>query len=68
MRSLFDTSHEDGYDEGLYDGRAQGREEGREEGRTERSIEIARQLKAMGLTDKQIAEATGLDIQKVSEK
>lgn len=67
MRSLFDTSHEDGYDEGLYDGRAQGREEGRKEGRTERSIEIARQLKAMGLTDKQIAEATGLDIQKVSE-
>ncbi len=64
MRSLFDTSHDDGYSEGRALGHAEGMEEGMakgiEEGRTERSKEIAKQLKAMGLSDEQIAQATGL--------
>ncbi len=64
MRSLFDTSRDDGYSEGKADGliagRAEGRAEGITEGRTARSLEIAKQMKIMGLTDEQIAQATGL--------
>ena len=75
MRSLFDTSHDDGYCEGradgriegIIEGRAEGRAEGKEEGRTERSMEIARQLKAMGMSDSQIAQATGLSLSAISE-
>ena len=71
MRSLFDTSHDDGYCEGRADGRMEGiiegRAEGRAEGRTERSMEIARQLKAMGMSDSQIAQATGLSLFTISE-
>ena len=82
MRSLFDTSHDDGYCEGRAEGRAEGLAEGRAaglaEGRTEglaeglaegraaRSLEIAKQMKGMGLTDAQIAEATGLSLSDVS--
>ena len=76
MRSLFDTSHDDGYTEGHAEGRAAGLVEGRAEGRAaglvegraaglvegraERSLEIARQLKAMGMSKEQIMQATGL--------
>ena len=64
MRSLFDTSHDDGYTEGHAEGRAAGLVEGRAaglvEGRAERSLEIARQLKAMGMSREQIMQATGL--------
>lgn len=67
MRSLFDTSHDDGYCEGRADGRMEGIIEGRAEGRTERSMEIARQLKTMGLSDSQIAQATGLSLSAISE-
>ncbi len=75
MRSLFDTSRDDGYSEGraegrmegIIEGRAEGRAEGRTEGRAERSLEIARQLKAMGMSDNQIAQATGLSLSAISE-
>lgn len=68
MRSLFDTSHDDGYTEGhaegraagILEGRAEGRAAGLVEGRAERSLEIARQLKAMGMSREQIMQATGL--------
>ena len=50
MKSLFDTSREEGY------------EEGREEGREERAIEIAHQLRSMGMTKEQIFQATGVHI------
>ncbi len=75
MRSLFYTSRDDGYSEGRAEGRAEGlvegriagRAEGKEEGRTERAVEIARQLKAMGLSDGQIAQATGLPLSAIPE-
>ncbi len=61
MKSLFDTSHDEGYDEGL----AKGRSEGLAEGRTERAKEIAKLMKAMGLTPEQIAQATGLTLDEI---
>ena len=84
MKSLFDTSRDEGYDEGygegydeghdegyeeglekglekgLNEGLEKGRNEGLEKGRNERSLEIARQLKAMGMSKEQIVQATGL--------
>jgi predicted transposase/invertase (TIGR01784 family) len=45
--------------------RQDGYEEGREEGREERGIEIARNLRAKGLSMEIISEATGLDLQTV---
>ena len=74
MKSLFDTSRYEGYQEGKELGREEGRKEGREEGRKEgiekgkeqRSYEIARQMKAIGISDGQIALATGLSEKEVT--
>ncbi len=56
MKSIFDTSHYEGYEEGIAEGRAQGIAEGRAEGKAqgivegraegelEKSLEIARNL------------------------
>ena len=41
--------------------------EGRAEGRAECSLEIANQLKAMGLSPEQIAQATHLPIEEISK-
>lgn len=79
MKSLFDTSRDEGFqegkDEGLAAGRAEGRAEGIAEGRAEGiaegraecSLEIANQLKAMGLSPEQIAQATHLPIEEISK-
>ena len=64
MMSLFDTSRDEGYEEGHEkgheEGLKEGLKEGMEKGREERALEIARQMKAIGLTDEQIFQATGL--------
>ena len=76
MRSLFDTSRDEGFQEGraegleagraegLEAGRAEGLEAGRAEGRAEgeqqKAIAIARNLKSLGLSPEQIASSTGL--------
>lgn len=56
MRSLFDTSRDDGYIEG----RAQGRAEGIKAGEKGKAIDIARNLKKMGMDINQIMNVTGL--------
>ncbi len=93
MKSLFDTSRDEGYEEGMdmglakglakglaeglakgrseglakgrSEGLAKGRSEGLAKGRSERSMEIAQQMKAMGLTKEQIAQATGLALDEI---
>lgn len=89
MKSLFDTSRDEGYEEGMdmglaeglakglakglaeglakgrSEGLAKGRSEGLAEGRSERAKEIARQMKAMGLTTEQIAQATGITLDEI---
>ncbi len=79
MKSLFDTSRDEGFQEGKDEGLAAGRAEGRAEGRSRRqkqrqskggaecSLEIANQLKAMGLSPEQIAQATHLPIEEISK-
>ena len=53
------TAHNDGKREGI--------EQGREEGQLEAKFETARNLLNMGLSIEQIAQATGLDIEQVTE-
>lgn len=65
MRSLFDTSREDGYQEGRAAGMREGMKEGMKEGYEKRSKEIAVQMKKMGMSVKQIAEITGLSVEDV---
>lgn len=63
MRSLFDTSRDDGYRDGIAEGRA----EGRAEGSQSRALDIARNLKGMGFDVDQIMKATGLGMQEIEE-
>ena len=69
MKSLFDTSRDEGYEEGMDMGLAKGMDmglaKGLAKGRAERAKEIAKQLKAMGLTTEQIAQATGLTLDEI---
>lgn len=69
MKSLFDTSRDEGYEEGMDKGFAKGMDmglaKGLAKGRSERAKEIAKQLKAMGLTTEQIAQATGLTLDEI---
>ena len=46
-------------------GLAKGMDMGLAKGRSERAKEIAKQLKAMGLTTEQIAQATGLTLDEI---
>ena len=75
MKSLFDTSRDEGYqegreegfekgkEEGFEKGKEEGKKEGRQEGRQERALEIAQKMKSLGLTNEQIALATGLSVE-----
>lgn len=47
--------------------RDEGREEGREEGERKKQIEIAKKMLTMKMSIEQIAEATGLDKEKIEE-
>lgn len=67
MRSLFDTSREDGFLEGRAEGRAEGIQEGIETGEKKKAIDVARNLKKMGLSASQIMEATGLSEQEIDK-
>ena len=48
------------------EGRAEGRAEGLMEGRTEEKLEIAKNLKSMGLSSEHIMQATGLTIEEIN--
>lgn len=52
--------HKEGLEEGLAKGLAKGLTKGREEGRKEQSLQIARNMKAMGVPEDVISKATGL--------
>ena len=60
LTNVVNTARDEGFEQGREEGREQGREEGREEGRELRSIEIARELKGLGVDTAAIIKATGL--------
>ena len=75
MKSIFDTSHYEGYEEGIAEGRAEGkaqgivegRAEGRAEGELEKSLEIARNLLSLGIPVSQVLKATGLTQEQINK-
>ena len=60
---VLNTAREEGLDEGV----AQGRAEGRAEGRTEAICDIARNMKAQGLSLELIARTTGLSPEEIDK-
>ncbi len=70
MRSLFDTSHDDGYNEGralgraegLEEGIAKGMEEGMAKGRAEERLKLAKSMLAQGIPAETVAEITALAV------
>ena len=61
------TEREEGRAEGRAEGREEGREEGRAEGRAKERIDIARNLKTIGLNTADIQKATGLSIEEIDK-
>jgi predicted transposase/invertase (TIGR01784 family) len=53
--------------EGLEMGRAEGMEMGRTEGAQGKAMEIAKKMKAAGMSDSDIANMTGLSVQEISD-
>ena len=61
------TAHNDGKREGREEGIELGRQEGRQEGERKKAIETAQNLTKTGLSDEQIAQATGLSIEQIKD-
>ena len=59
-KAYFAEGRAEGRELGLEEGREEGRAEGRAEGRMQEALAIAKKLKAMGMSAKEITEATGL--------
>ena len=65
--AAFKTAEIEGYDKGKAEGIEEGKKEGREEGREEEKIEIARNLKQLGIDATAIAKATKLTSQEIEQ-
>ena len=68
IKNSLDTAKREGVAEGIEIGREEGRAEGRAEGEQSKAIDIAKNLKSMGLSIADIKNATGLsedDIMKI---
>ena len=57
----------EGREEGRAEGREEGRAEGREEGRAEGRLDMARRMKAMGLSSEVIAEASDFTVEEIAQ-
>ena len=62
----FKKGYNTGHEKGLAEGREEGLAEGRAEGRVEGIAAVAKNMKAMGLADEDIARATGLSAEEVN--
>ena len=60
QNDVLDTAKMEGHAEGLEEGRAEGRAEGLEEGVQKKALEVAKNLKSMGLSIQDIQRVTGL--------
>lgn len=67
MKSLFDTSRDEGYQDGLTEGIIKGEAKGRAEGRVEEKKEIALNLLAYNTPIDIIAKSTGLSIEEIKK-
>lgn len=71
QRSVIKTGWDEGHADGLAEGRAEGRTEGRAEGiaegRTQKAIDIARSMKAMGISVDVISKCTSLPPEEIEK-
>ena len=65
--NTLDFAKEEGRAEGLEKGRSAGLEMGLEKGRSEEKLEIAKNLKSMGLSLEAIKQATGLSTEEIEK-
>ena len=63
MKSLFDTSRDEGFQDGLMEGRA----EGRAEGEKEKALNIALKLLAFNTPIDIISQSTGLTVEEIKK-
>lgn len=63
----FEQGRAKGRAEGRAEGMAEGRAEGRAEGEKSALYKVVERMRAMGLNDSQIAEATGMDLRQIEE-
>lgn len=75
QNDVLSTAKQEGLEEGRAEGRAEGLEEGRAEGRAEgqaegekkKALDVAYNLKSMGLSVEMIVKATGLSVEEVEQ-
>ena len=67
LTNVVNTARDEGFEQGLEEGREKGLEQGLEQGRELRSVEIARELKEIGVLPAAIAKATGLSLAEIAE-
>ena len=67
LKNCLDTAIKEGMEEGLEKGMEEGLKKGLEQGRAEGAIVIAKKMKAMGLDDATIMQATGMSASDLAE-
>jgi len=67
LKNCLDYAEAKGFDEGKIEGKMEGLAEGIEKGKIERNIEVAKQLKVLGIPIEQIAIATNLSIKDIEK-
>ena len=67
QRSVIKTGWDEGHTEGFKEGKAEGRAEGRAEGEKMKAKEVAKRMKEMGLSVKDIIQCTGLTHGEIEE-
>lgn len=71
QNDVLSTAKQEGLEEGRAEGRAEGLEEGRAEGQAEgekkKALDVAHNLKSMGLSVEMIVKATGLSVEEVEQ-
>ena len=67
LKNCLDTAIKEGMEEGLKKGMEEGLKKGLEQGRAEGAIVIAKKMKAMGLDDATIMQATGMSASDLAE-
>ncbi len=67
QNDVLSTAKQEGLEEGRAEGRAEGLEEGRAEGEKKKALDVALNLKSMGLSVEMIVKATGLSVGEVEQ-
>ena len=67
FQGAIEEGMKEGREKGLKEGREEGRKEGREEGRADKTKEVAQNMKKMGMSIEQIAQACGISVEEAEK-